>query len=193
MFHDSKSMPNPPQESNDNEPPVSHRAHWSDSLVREVHDVAAVALGKERKGHTLQPTALVNEAFMVLLNQRQLNADDRAEFLAAAANTIRRILVDHARRRNAVKRGGNFERVSMDVSLAGHADELEILSLHEALEELNAKSSRAANVVEMKFFGGMTGDEIAAHLGVSLRTVNNDWSFAKAWLYRELKRKGETR
>ena len=179
-------------EPEEDEQPSNIRSDWSESLVREIHEVAAVALGKERIGHTLQPTALVNEAFMILLKQRQLNVEDRGEFLAAASNTIRRILVDHARRRNAAKRGGKLKRVALDVSIEGQTDELEVLSLHDALNELDGKSPRAAKVVEMKFFGGMTGEEIAMHLGVSLRTVNNDWSFAKAWLYRELRRKGQS-
>ncbi len=157
------------------------------SLYDELRRLAGVHMAKERTAHTLQPTALAHEAFLVIMRQHNLDGADRSRFLAAAANTIRRILVDHARRKQARKRGGpEARRVPLNVSSPHFAKDIDVLALNEALSGLAEKNERAAKVVELKFFGGMTGEEIASELDISLRTVNSDWAFSKAWLYREI-------
>ena len=129
---------------------------------------------------------------MYLLRQKNVDMAERSHVMAVAAQFLRRILVDHARRRNAEKRGGeNREKESLHISAVGDAKknsatQMDLLELNDALDLLEQQSPRSVEVVVMKFFGGMTGDEIAAHLGVSLRTVNTDWRFAKAWLYKRL-------
>ena len=159
---------------------------WNHSLVLELRRLAGVALASERRDHTLQPTALVNEAYLVLQRQRNLEDASRSTFLAAAAKTIRRILVDHARKRNSLKRGGGQARVALSMVAAESTNQIDVLVLNDALEALAVQSSRAADIVEMRFFGGMTNEEVAENLGVSLRTVLNDWKFSKAWLYRKM-------
>lgn len=161
---------------------------WNESIVAELKRLAGAAMKNERVSHTLQPTALVNEAFLVLRRQENIDVNNRPEFAAAAANSLRRILVDHARGKRAEKRGGpDRKQVALEISLAAESEKkIDILALHEALEELTDQSERAAKVVELRFFGGMTGEEISELLEVSLRTVNNDWKFAKAWLYRRM-------
>jgi RNA polymerase sigma factor (TIGR02999 family) len=130
---------------------------------------------------------LVNDAFMRLLDQRNIDPGDRSEVLAAGATIIRRLLVDYARSRKAQKRGGDSGRgIALDGSLANSANQIDILELNEAMESLGTQSPRAARVVELKFFAGLTGEEVAEQLQVSLATVNNDWRFAKAWLRREI-------
>ncbi len=116
-----------------------------------------------------------------------MNREDRAQVLAVGANIIRRLLVDYARKRKAEKRGGETGRgFQLHVSLPGNANVIDVVELNDVLEKLAQKRERTAQVVELKFFGGMTSDEIAEELGISLRTVKNDWRFAKAWLYRQL-------
>ena len=160
---------------------------WNRSIVLELRRLAERAMAGERAGHSLQPTALINEAWLILKRQRNLDLNDRPAFLAAAACTVRRILVDHARRRNAEKRGGQMVRQNpLHITLADYANDVDFVGIHEALDELSRHSERAARIVELRFFGGMTGEEIASEIGISLRTVNNDWKFAKAWLYRQL-------
>lgn len=144
-------------------------------------------MANERPGATLQPTMLVHDAWIKLRGQQNVNPDDRAQVVAAGANIIRRLLVDHARKRNALRRGGRGGRggeLSFDVA-AGDS-RLDILELHDALSAFAESFPRAGQIVELKFFGGMTGEETAEYLKISLRTVNSDWLFAKAWLYREL-------
>lgn len=160
---------------------------WNESILMELRRLASAAMAGERPDHSMQPTALVNEAYLILSRQHNVDIGDRPRFLAAASTTIRRILVDHARRRRAEKRGGLAgQKMPLHVSLAGYSNNVDILSVHEALNALSEHSERAARAVELRFFGGMTGEEIAAMLGVSLRTVNNDWKFSKAWLYRRM-------
>ena len=161
---------------------------WNESIVNELRRLAGAAMRAERAEHTLQPTALVNEAYMVLQRQNNIDLGERSVFMAAAATTIRRILVDHARRRRAEKRGGpDAKRKQLLVSMMGdNKQDLDVLDLHDAMNALAEQSERAAKVVELRFFGGLTGEEIAEHLDVSLRTVNNDWKFSKAWLYKHL-------
>lgn len=160
---------------------------WHNSIYDQLHDIAEKALARERPGHSLQPTLLVNDAYVRLLEQRNIDPDDRSMVMAAGANIIRRLLVDYARKRKAKKRGGPQGRgIPLHISVAVDANLIDLLELDDALESLGSENQRAAKVVELKFFGGLSGDEIAEQLSVSLRTVNNDWRFAKAWLYRAL-------
>ncbi len=143
---------------------------------------------KERANHTLQPTALVHEAFVKLVDQSRVDWQGRTHFLAVAAESMRRLLVDHARRRNAAKRGGGQAALSVPDELSIQARPvLDVLALHTALEDLAKLDSRAARIVELRFFGGMTEAETAAALEISERTVRADWSWARTWLRRELR------
>ena len=141
----------------------------------------------ERGGHSLQATALVNEAYLRLINAKNVAWNDRAHFLAVAARVMRRILVDHARSRHYQKRGGDAVRVSMDEALvvAGEPDQ-DFVAIDEALTALALVDARKSQVVEMRFFGGLTLEETAAALQISRDTVKRDWNFAKLWLLREL-------
>lgn len=167
-----------------------------DALVPLVYDelrrVARRQLGLERAGHSLQPTALVHEVFLRLIDGGRVGWRDRAHFFALSSRAMRRILVDAARSRRARKRGAGAVRVTLDERLlvtgeAGH----DVVALHDALELLGAVDARKAAVVEMRFFGGVSVEETAAALGVSVDTVMRDWRLAKVWLVRELQR--ETR
>lgn len=161
--------------------------NWQQSIYDQLHQLAERALAGESPGHSLQPTLLVNDAYVRLLEQKNVDPADRSLVIAAGATIIRRLLVDYARRRKAKKRGGAGGRgIPLHISVSNDANPLDILHLNDALEALGKKSARAAQVVELKFFGGLSGEEAARQLGVSLRTVNSDWRFAKAWLYREL-------
>jgi RNA polymerase sigma factor (TIGR02999 family) len=156
-------------------------------LYGELRRIAARLMRRERAGQTLQPTALVHEVYMRLVDQPGMQWSDRAHFLGVAARAMRQILVDRARRRTARRRGGGLHRVTLDEEAAGDGGrELELLELHEAMERLASLDERAARVTEMRLFGGMTVAEIAHVLGVSTRTVDDDWAVAKAWLRREL-------
>jgi len=158
------------------------------SLVyAELRRLAASYLRRERPGHTLQPTALVHEAYVRLLDQRQIDWSNRAQFMGLAAVMMRRILVNHARDRVAEKRGGGAQHVPL--TLAGEgigAIEVNLLHLHDALTRLSETDPRKGQIVELKFFGGLTTEEIAAALSVSTATVERDWKFARAWLHRTL-------
>lgn len=155
----------------------------------ELRALAARHLRSERVNHTLQPTALVHEAYLKLIDQTRVNWQGRTHFFAVGAQIIRRILVDHARQRKRRKRGGGAARVTLDdaVALAPQRDE-EILALDEALEKLAKLDARQAQVVELRFFGGLSVKEVAEQLKVSTRTVEGDWTMARAWLLRELTR-----
>lgn len=160
---------------------------WHQSIYDQLHGLAEKALNRETPGHSLQPTLLVNDAYLRLQEQRNLDPADRSQMMAAGATIIRRLLVDYARERKRLKRGGKAGRgIPLHISVTDAARELDILELNDALEALAGELPRAARIVELKFFGGLTGEEIAEQLEVSLRTVNNDWKYAKAWLYREL-------
>jgi len=153
----------------------------------ELRRLAASYLRRERPGHTLQPTALVHEAYVRLVDQRQVDWTNRAQFIGLAAVMMRRILVNHARDRIAEKRGAGAEHVPL--TLAGEhlgTPELNVLDLHEVLERLAELDARKSQIVELKFFGGLTMDEIAGTIGVSRATVEREWKFARAWLHREL-------
>ena len=157
------------------------------TVYDELRRLAARYLSHERPGQTLQTHDLIHEAFLRLIDQRQVDWKNRAHFFAIAAQTMRRILTDHARRRAVVKRGGGVRRVELDdvPDLAARGDE--ILAVDEALTELKAVDDELAKIVELRFFGGLEHGEIASVLGVSAVTVGRRYRIAKAWLYRRLK------
>lgn len=163
-----------------------------DELMRLVYDelrrLAGSYLRRERPDHTLQPTALVNEAYIRLVDWKNVRWQNRAHFIAMAAQVMRNILVDHARARQAAKRGGSQFNVSLSQAgrLPEGETEVDLLALHEALERLSALDGQKALVVELRFFGGLTIEEAAEALGISQPTVEREWAKAKAWLYREL-------
>ncbi len=155
-------------------------------VYEELHRLARSYLRAERPDHSLQTTALVNEAYLRLVDYKHVEILDRAHFFAVSAQAMRRILVDHARRRN-LKRGRGRQRVSLDeISVIEHTPSTDLVALDDALQALTERDPRKARVVEMRYFGGLTVDEVASVLGVSSITVMRDWRMAKAWLYREL-------
>jgi RNA polymerase sigma-70 factor, ECF subfamily len=157
-------------------------------IYSELHDIAARQMRGERPDHTLQPTALVHEAFLRLVGGTPIAFENRTHFLRAASQAMRRILVDHARAHNAEKRGGGL-CITLDEKLAGQPNEIiDMLVLDDALNRLAAAEPRWAHVVELRYFGGLEVTEVAATLGTSVATVKRDWQFAKAWLARELAR-----
>jgi len=154
-------------------------------LYSELRAMAGQFMRFERGHHTLQATALVHEAFLRLVDNGCAPDAARGEFLAAAASTMRRILIDHARKVGAEKRGGGWERVTF-AELFGQEDDIDVLALNTALEKLGILDQRQASIVEMRFFSGMTGQEIADHLEISRNTVVRELKMARAWLHREL-------
>jgi RNA polymerase sigma-70 factor, ECF subfamily len=173
-------------------------ARWSDGddaalaeltpvVYEELRHIAHRQMGSERSGHTLQTTALVNEAYLRLADQSSLRLQNRAHFFAVAARAMRRILVSYARSQRSQKRGGGAVKVDLDeAAIVSPEQSNEIVDLHEALERLATLDSRKAQVVELKYFGGLNYDEMAEVLKISAVTVRRDWRFAKAWLYTEL-------
>ena len=156
-------------------------------LYRELHGMARRRLRGERPGMTLQTTALVHETYLRLIDQRQVEWRDRGHFLALAATTMRRVLVDRARARRAGKRGAGEPAITLtDAACAGVKSADQVLDVDRAIERLTAAYPRPARVVEMRFFGGLELEEIGAVLGITERTVKRDWAFARAWLAREL-------
>ena len=157
-------------------------------IYNDLHRLAVSHLQRERADHTLQPTALVHEAYLKLIDQRSANYQDRLHFFAVAARIIRRLLVDHARAKNAQKRGGDSNRVPLEgVEAVLLVDGVELVDLDDALGDLARLSERQASVVELRFFAGCTLDEIAEILDVTRRTVDRDWRVARAWLYDRLR------
>jgi len=154
----------------------------------ELHRLAASQLARERAGHTLQPTALVHEAYMKLVDQSRVEWRGREHFLAVAAMAMRRILVDHARARAADKRGGAWDKVTLSagVALADSIGLVDLIALDEALGELGERDERMLRIVELRFFAGLTVDQFARVLDVSERTVKGDWRLARAILRRAL-------
>jgi RNA polymerase sigma factor (TIGR02999 family) len=154
----------------------------------ELHQIARRCMAGEDKRHTLQATALINEAYLRLVDAKRVAWHDRTHFLAVAARVMRRILVDHARARGADKRGGSAARVTFDDALTVAAEpRQDILRLDDALTALAAFDERKGRVVELRFFGGLSVEETAAALNVSTDTVGRDWQFAKVWLRREMR------
>ncbi|MCA9299383.1 MAG: sigma-70 family RNA polymerase sigma factor, partial [Phycisphaerales bacterium] len=146
--------------------------------------IAGRQMKEERASHTLEPTALVHEAYLRLVGEKQVEWKNRAQFYAIASRCVRQVLINHANAKHAAKRGGHAARVTLtgldEVSHAPGA--WDVLELHEVLEDLAALDERQARVVELRFFGGLTVEEVASVIGASPRTVESDWRFAKAWL-----------
>jgi len=158
-------------------------------IYDELRRLAAAKMANEAPGQTLQPTALVHEAWLRLSQESRTAWKNREQFYAMAAEVMRRILVDRARRRRARKHGGDLARVDLDeVELPMPGDDALVLDVHEALEKLASEDAEKAQVVKLRFFVGLENSEVAALLGVSEKTVQRHWSFAKAWLFRAMRR-----
>jgi len=154
-------------------------------VYSELKRLASYYLSRERSGHTLQTTALVHEAYMRLVDQQHVDWKNRAHFLGLAAEMMRRILVNHARDRAAAKRGGGAKRISLSmVGEVGEQPDIDLIALDQALTELAALDARKSRIVELKFFGGMTTEETAEVMEISVATVEREWVVARAWLYR---------
>jgi RNA polymerase sigma factor (TIGR02999 family) len=167
------------------------RQEARDELLRLVYDplraIAERHLHREREGHTLQPTALVHELYLRLVDQRSVEWHDRMHFFGVAAQVMRRILVDHARRRNSEKRGGAWVAVTIGAALdVAVIENFDVVALDDALEGLEKVFPQQARLVELRFYGGLTIDETAAVLGVSPATVSREWTMARAWLKRAM-------
>jgi RNA polymerase sigma factor (TIGR02999 family) len=161
-------------------------------VYRELHRLAKGYMHRERPGHLLQTTALVNEAYMRLIDWKAVCWKDRAHFFGVAAQLMRRILVDFARARHQDKRGGAMRQVSFDEAAAVTVEQpAELIALDEALDQLAAIDPRRSRMVELRFFGGLSEEETAEALKVSPRTVRREWSLARAWLRRELRKGGQ--
>lgn len=159
-----------------------------DELLPAVYDelkrIAAYYMSRERSNHTLQPTALVNETYLKLIDQRQVDWKNRAHFFGLAAEIMRRILVNHARDRITDKRGGNAQQVSLSIVVNSYEKpDLDILAVNEALQKLAEIDARKSRIVELKFFGGLTIEEIAEVMQISHATIEREWSFSRAWLF----------
>lgn len=170
---------------------VGKRESATDELLAVVYEqlrqIARQRMAGERSGHTLQATALVHEAFLKLIGDEDISWENRGHFYAAAAQAMRRILIDHARKRNAEKRGGARKRVPLSVvDLATEADPEQVMALEEAMTELEENDPRAASVVRLRFFAGLDVEETASVLGLSERTVMRDWAYARAILFEKL-------
>lgn len=156
----------------------------------ELHRIAHHHMRREQGGHTLQTSALVNEAYLRLINARGASWQNRAHFFAVSAQIMRRILVDFARSRQNLKHGGGAQRITLDEGLVVAPERgASLLALDEALGRLAGLNSRQSQVVELRYFGGLGEEEVAEVLKISPRTVRSDWSLARAWLYRELQRR----
>lgn len=173
---------------------VEARDRVMEIVYEELRKRAAAHLRRERAGYTLQPTALVHETYLHLVNQNAAAWQNRAQFFGVASEIMRRILVDRARARKAAKRSGQWARVSLDESLAQHpAHAVDVLDLDGALTELASLDARQSRIAELKFFGGLTIEQTAQVLGLSAATVGREWQLARAWLYARLKDQGSRR
>ena len=158
-------------------------------IQQELHRLAARQMAGERPGHILQPTALVNEAYMRLVNWKEAQWQNRAHFFGTAARIMRRVLVDMARTRGRDKRGGGQVHVSLsEAEQQPAAQRADLMALDEAMKALELIDARKSQVVELRYFGGLSLEEAALVMNVSVATVRRDWSFARAWLFRELSR-----
>lgn len=163
-------------------------ARLAEQVYADLRRQAQALMAGERGNHTLQATALVHEVYLRLIRHDRMNWQGRAHFFAMSATLMRRILVDHARRKRAARRGSGVPALSLDEGLGLTVDnETDVLALHDAITALEAQDARAAEIVVLRFFGGLTVAEVAATLGVSVRTVEGDWTTARAWLRRELR------
>lgn len=159
-------------------------------VVSELRHLARSHLQGERQEHTLQPTALINELYLRLIDRRRATWKDRSHFFAFAVRTMRRILVDHARSQRALKRGGGLRTLTLDEAVDfAEEREVDLVALDEALDTLSRLDERQGRLVELRFFGGLSTHEVAEVLGVGVATVGRDWASAKAWLFRELNRR----
>jgi RNA polymerase sigma-70 factor (ECF subfamily) len=166
---------------------ASRRELLFSRLYDELRQVAVALMRKERRDHTLRPTELVHEVYARLVEERQTSWESRAHFFGVAAEAMRQVLVHHARRRNTLKRGAGWHRVTLTGDIASdRSSEFEIFAVHEALEKLAAIDERAARVAEFRLFAALAHRDIAYLLGVSTRTVEGDWALARRWLSREL-------
>jgi RNA polymerase sigma-70 factor, ECF subfamily len=173
-------------------------AEWSDGnqsaldelyplVYDELHRLARRYMSRERQGHTLQTTALINEAYVRLVDQRNVHWANRSHFFAISAQIMRRILIDHARRHAYAKRGGGAQQVSLDeAAIVTRTAGAELLRLDEALKSLAEMDPRRSQVVELRYFGGLNNEEIAGVLNISENTVTRDWNMARAWLHQQL-------
>jgi len=186
------------------QPPRQHEitellAEWRDGnqsaldelyplVYNELHRLARRYMSRERKGHTLQTTALINEAYVRLVDQKNVQWANRSHFFAISAQIMRRILIDHARRHGYAKRGGGARQVSLDeaATVVMPDQSGELLRLDEALKSLAEMDPRRSQVVELRYFGGLNNEEIAGVLRISENTVTRDWNMARAWLYQQL-------
>lgn len=158
-------------------------------VYKELRNLAARYLRRERSDHTLQSTALVHEAYLRLIDQNQVQWQNRAHFFGVAAQMIRRILVDHARTRHAQKRGGNAQKLSLDEAIGlPEQRDLDIIALDDALKQLAELDPQQSKVIELRFFGGLSIEETAEAIGISPATVKREWVTARAWLLRQLTR-----
>ncbi|MEM6992223.1 MAG: sigma-70 family RNA polymerase sigma factor [Myxococcota bacterium] len=157
----------------------------------ELRALAQSMMRQERADHTLQATALVHEAYLKLVDQSRVQWDNRAHFFALAAQAIRRILVDHARAKRRDKRGGGAPKLELPAELAAsYDDQVDVVAVDAALQELSERNARQAKIVELRFFGGLTVAEVADVTGASRRTVEREWRFARAWLFHALTDEG---
>jgi len=156
-------------------------------IYEELRLLAIGQMSRERPGHTLQPTALVHEAYLRLVDVDSISWEGRAHFYGVAARAMRQILVDHARKKGAAKRGGDMRRVTINEEITPDTgSEFDLFDLHEAVEKLTERDPSLGRLIELRFFGGMTLDETALVMGVSRRKVAKDWAFARLWLAEEL-------
>jgi RNA polymerase sigma-70 factor, ECF subfamily len=156
-------------------------------VYEELHRIASREMRRERQGHTLQTTALINEAYLRLVGAESLEIQGRGHFFALASQQMRRVLVDHARSAGALRRGGGAFRLDLDqIDVGVGGQDVDVLLLDQSLEQLGRVDARAAQVVELRYFGGYTDKEAAQALGVSLATVRRDWEFARSWLFERL-------
>jgi RNA polymerase sigma factor (TIGR02999 family) len=162
------------------------------AVYDELHRMAARYLHLERPDHILQPTALINEAYLRLVDQNSVKWENRAHFFGIAANLMRRILVEHARGQRAAKRGGNIVKLPLDEGMHGSPkqEEMDLVALDEALTQLAKKDSEQSRLVELRYFGGLTIEETAQVMGISPATVKRSWTISRAWLRREISRTG---
>jgi RNA polymerase sigma factor (TIGR02999 family) len=163
------------------------RTHLIEAVYDELRRLARGYLRRERPDHSLPPTALVHDAFLKLVDQRRVRWHNRAQFFAVAAHQMRRILVDHARGHRALKRGAGAKVPLLDIAAGYKAVEVDVLALDAALEKLSESYPRQGQLVELRFFGGLSVAETAAVLGVAPITVKRDWALARGWLYREVR------
>jgi RNA polymerase sigma factor (TIGR02999 family) len=167
--------------------PQPQEAEITSAIYRELRRIAGARMNGERGGHTLQPTALVHEAYLRLVDQPHSIWTDRSRILGLAAHVMRNILVDYARSHAAGKRGAGAVQISLTEGLGVPTDSLiDVLALNEALNQLSAFDSRQARIIELHFFAGLTFEDIAKQLGISTRTAKRDWTMARAWLHQRL-------